>query len=125
MTQALTPPEIAAELKIPLRTARHWMRSMPGVFRVGRHLRIARLDFERWITRRKDEHAWEREERAQEYAREIEAKYAHEDAMRAARAPLNGEKQYRGIVPRTKPTIERERDRIPLTFPRTKPRKAP
>jgi hypothetical protein len=58
MTQALTPKDVAAELAIPVSTARQTMLEMPGVFRVGRHLRISRLDFERWIARRKDEQAY-------------------------------------------------------------------
>ncbi len=58
MTQALTPKQVAAELAIPLSTARNVMLGMPGVFRVGRHLRIDRLAFERWIQRQKDEQAY-------------------------------------------------------------------
>lgn len=46
---SLTPSNVAAELAIPLHTARLHMLSMPGVFRIGRHLRIDRLDFERWV----------------------------------------------------------------------------
>ena len=56
MTTALSPRTVAAELEIPVSTARRFMLDMPGVFRVGRHLRIGRLDFERWITRRRE--AW-------------------------------------------------------------------
>lgn len=54
MTPALTPEVVAAELTIPLSTAREWMLRMRGVFRVGKHLRIDRLDFERWRQARKD-----------------------------------------------------------------------
>jgi hypothetical protein len=61
VTQALSPKQVAAELSIPVSTARQHMLTMPGVFRVGRAVRIGRLDFERWIQRRKDDAAWARD----------------------------------------------------------------
>jgi hypothetical protein len=92
MTHTLTPEMVAAELSIPLRTARKWIHSMPGVFRVGKLLRIGRLDFERWITRQKDAKSWER----------------------PAPAPRDEVRVRRLIVPRTKP-----RDDLDISVERT------
>jgi hypothetical protein len=113
MTQALAPAQVAAELSIPLRTARTWIARMPGAFRVGRQLRIARLDFERWIQHRKDEMTWAREgagSSERSWTRPIVPRTIHTE-------------------PRTKPLREpapvasSEARPIRYTEPRTKPRK--
>ena len=59
MTQTLTPEMVAKELSIPLRTARKWIHAMPGAFRIGKLLRIGRLDFERFIAAQKTAKSWE------------------------------------------------------------------
>lgn len=43
--------EVAEELGVPLATIRRWRLNGqgPASFRAGRHVRIRRADFERWI----------------------------------------------------------------------------
>ncbi|PYI39516.1 excisionase [Arthrobacter psychrolactophilus] len=52
----LTPSEICHELQIPLQTFYQW-RSRgvgPHAYRIGKHLRVSRADFESWLELRSD-----------------------------------------------------------------------
>lgn len=52
----LTPTEICHELQIPLQTFYQW-RSRgvgPDAYRIGKHLRVSKADFEAWLLLRSD-----------------------------------------------------------------------
>ena len=52
----LTPAEICHERQIPLQTFYQW-RSRgvgPHAYRIGKHLRVSRADFEAWLVLRSD-----------------------------------------------------------------------
>ena len=96
----LSPQTVAAELDISAHSARNYMLEMKGVFRLGKHLRIRRLDFERWIARRQDD-------RAAELARPFTSRPmrspVHYTMPRTKPRELGEERRTRPIVPRTKP----------------------
>ncbi|NVM96128.1 helix-turn-helix domain-containing protein [Arthrobacter wenxiniae] len=52
----LTPKEICTLLQIPEQTFYQWRAKGvgPHAYRIGRHLRISRADFEAWLSLRSD-----------------------------------------------------------------------
>lgn len=54
--QWLSPTEICSELQIPLQTFYQWRAKGigPHAYRIGRHLRVSKDDFEAWLTLRSD-----------------------------------------------------------------------
>lgn len=50
----LTPKDICAQLQIPEQTFYQWRVKHlgPRAYRIGRHLRISRTDFESWLRSR-------------------------------------------------------------------------
>ncbi|MCY0906593.1 helix-turn-helix domain-containing protein [Arthrobacter sp. H14-L1] len=52
----MTPKEICRELQIPEQTFYQWRVKHlgPKAHRIGRHLRISRTDFNKWISTTKD-----------------------------------------------------------------------
>ena len=53
MTPLLTPADVAAQLQVPLRTAREIMYQMPH-YRIGKHLRVTQQALTHWLQRRED-----------------------------------------------------------------------
>lgn len=55
-TEWMSPTEICNELEIPLQTFYQWRAKGigPHAYRIGRHLRISRADFEDWLSLRSD-----------------------------------------------------------------------
>jgi len=55
-TEWMSPTEICKELDIPLQTFYQWRAKGigPHAYRIGRHLRISRADFEAWLSLRSD-----------------------------------------------------------------------
>ncbi|MDQ0278761.1 excisionase family DNA binding protein [Arthrobacter silviterrae] len=55
-TEWMSPTEICKELDIPLQTFYQWRAKGigPHAYRIGRHLRISRADFEDWLSLRSD-----------------------------------------------------------------------
>jgi len=45
----LGPVDVATYLGVPERSARTYVAAIPGAFKAGRHLRVSREDFLRWI----------------------------------------------------------------------------
>ncbi|WP_368665584.1 helix-turn-helix domain-containing protein [Arthrobacter sp. GMC3] len=56
VTQLLSPSEICHELQIPLQTFYQWRAKGigPHAYRIGRHLRVSRTDFQAWLLLRSD-----------------------------------------------------------------------
>lgn len=52
----LSPAEICHELQIPLQTFYQWRAKGigPHAYRIGRHLRVSRTDFDAWLALRSD-----------------------------------------------------------------------
>ncbi|MHA7176980.1 helix-turn-helix domain-containing protein [Arthrobacter sp. Sr24] len=55
-TEWLSPTEICHELQIPLQTFYQWRAKGigPHAYRIGRHLRVSRTDFDAWLALRSD-----------------------------------------------------------------------
>lgn len=55
-TQWLSPTEICSKLHIPLQTFYQWRAKGigPHAYRIGRHLRVSKEDFEAWLSLRSD-----------------------------------------------------------------------
>lgn len=54
MENFLTLVQIAEEMHVPLATVRRWRLNGQGprAFRVGRHVRVRRADFDSWVAER-------------------------------------------------------------------------
>lgn len=52
----LSPSEICHELQIPLQTFYQWRAKGigPHAYKIGRHVRVSRADFEAWLELRSD-----------------------------------------------------------------------
>lgn len=55
-TQWLSPANICNELQVPLQTFYQWRSKGigPHAYRIGRHLRVSKEDFEVWLLLRSD-----------------------------------------------------------------------
>ena len=55
-TEWLSPTEICHDLQIPLQTFYQWRAKGigPHAYRIGRHLRVSKADFEAWLSLRSD-----------------------------------------------------------------------